>query len=356
MLTMLLDDDGHQPPRSLSFAQRSISRDSSSTMLTVSSNGSKNSTASNAAQLNQYLGGDVVMSASVRRWHQVAATYAPTVIRRLQVVMCSLPGKLSQGSYVIRLVRASLKQEFGLAFDIAETRDGRLEAIVVSQDLPHLGFKKSDRLQSINGLVPSNLLQCRTLLQEAYSIVLVMQPWNPKASELQSTIKKHTVMAAVRAVDQPLIWLSHAVVTDPRRGEFKIGLHRSSSAMPFSMPNWSQKTEAPLAEDFPHLAVLAGDRLVSVNGVRTFRRKLCQKLLATAMSVDLVFRRDPNTQAPPKHRLHSLDAMGAAVVRNQPSHKPFSQQKSSTLSLSSGPAKSRSAPEASFRHTREKMT
>lgn len=331
MLTMPQGNDGRQHPQPLSLIQRCHSIDSSSSVLTTSSVGSKNSCVSSASQLNRNLHRDAAISASVRRWHQVAAVWTSAEERTCPMVMCSPPGMLGQGRYVIRFLRVSLKQEFGIAFDVAEAKDGRLEAIIVSHDLPHFGIRKFDQLVSVNGVVPSSLHHCCSMLKEAYSIVLVLQPWDPKALECRPTLRNSIVMAALHAVDQPLVWLNQAVVTDPQKGEFKVALHRSSLASPFSIPDWSL-LESEAAEDFPHLAVRRGDRLVSVNGVRTLRTKLCRKLLATAMSVDLVLRRDPNTQQPPKHHMQPLEAMGA-VVRRKPSLEKR-RNGSATLALS----------------------
>jgi len=305
--------------------------------LTGSYNASRNSSVSSTGRLNQYHGGSsAFISASASRWHRAAAAYTTKGDEKLPMVMCSPPGMLDKGHYVIRILRASLKQQFGVAFDILEARKGRLEAIIVSKDLPHLGIRKFDCLRLINGIVPSNLLHCRSMLQEAYSIVLVLQPWSSKALESRSTIKTSTVMAAIRAVDQPLLCLSEAVVTDPQKGKFQVSLHRSSLALPFSMPDWSQNARSEIVEYCPHLAVQTGDQLVSVNGVRTVRRKVCRKLLANAMSVDLVFRRDPNTQQPPKHYMQPLDAMGAALQK-KPSHGTKPRCRNAMLSLSNRP-------------------
>jgi len=309
-----LPKDDWQYQQLFNSTQESIFMDRESSF--AHSDASRSTTMSSVSQRNQYHGGDAVISASAMRWHRAAAACAPKDNRKLPMVMCSPPGMLGNGHYVIRFLRASLKQEFGIAFDVLEARNGRLEAIIVSQDLPQLGIRRLDCLQSINGVAPSNLLHCRSMIQEAYSIILVMQPWSPMSLESQSTIKTSTVMAASRAVDQPLLCLSEAVVTDAQKGKFLVSLHRISLALPFSMPDWSQNAKSELVEDFPHLAVQTGDRLVSVNGVRTRRRRLCQKLFANALSVDLVFRRDPNTQRPPKHNMQPLDAMGAAVRKN----------------------------------------
>lgn len=252
-------------------------------------------------------------SSLIKRWHRAAAVFIPKEDTKIPMVMCSPPGTLGKGRFVIRLLRSSLKHEFGIAFDSVEARNGRHQAILVSQDLPHFGIRKLDWLRSINGVAPANLLHCRNIMQSAYSIVLILQPWNLKSLDSHSTIKPSTVRAAIRAVDQPLVCLSQAIVTDPWNGTFQITLHRISLALPFGMPDWSKNAKSELLEDFPHLGVQKGDRLLSVNGVRSSQRKHCEKLLAAALNVELVFRRDPHTEQPPKHHMKPLDAMGAAV-------------------------------------------
>jgi len=309
----------------------------------ASSNASGSTSVSSTSQLNQYHSGDAVTSASAS-WHRAAAAYTTKDARKLPMVMCSPPAMLDGGHYVIRLLRASLRQQFGIAFDVVEARKDRLEAIIVSEDLPHFGIRKSDCLRSINGIVPSNLLHCRSMLQEAYSLVLVLQRWNTKAWESRSIIERSTVMAAIRAVDRPRLCLREAVVTDPQKGKFQVSLHRSSLALPFSMPDWCQNAKSELVEDFPHLAVQKGDLLLSVNGVRTVRQNACRKLFANAMSVDLVFRRDPNTQQPPKHHMQPLDAMWGCSAK-KPSRGTKPQGRNATVSLSNGPLLRRSAPD-----------
>jgi len=335
ILSTLPSNDGRQP-QLLKPTEKSMSIDVDS--LTTHSIASMSTSMSSAS------------SASARRWF-AAAVCTPKDDRKLPMVMCSPPGMLGKGRYVIRLLRASLKQQFGIAFDVMKARNGGLEALIVSKDLPHLGIRKLDWLQSINGAAPRNLLRCRSMLQEAHSIVLVLQPWDPKALESPSTIMTGTDMDAIRAVDQPLLCLSQAVVTDSQKGEFRVALHRSSLSLPFSMPDWSQNAECKLAEDFPHLAVQTGDRLVSVNGVRTVRKKLCEKLLATALSVDLVFRRDPNTHQPPKHYMQPLDAMGAAL-RKQTSVRTGPRRRNAMLSHSNKPVWRHSVPVTPRTHAR----
>jgi len=216
-----------------------------------------------------------------------------------------------KGRYVLRVVRGSLKQPYGITFDANEARGGVLSTIYVAEDLPHLGVRKWDELLLVNGAQPRSIQECRGMLQEALSIVLVLQRRGVNAQAAPP--RPHIAVAALSAVDRVLLSVSKAVVTDPRRGEFKMSLHRNSLKQKFGLAfeavlskTKAQELSILISEDLPHLALVRNDRLYVINGVRPRSRKICAQILNSAMTVKLTFRRDPSKL---KHLTHLVQSL-----------------------------------------------
>jgi len=88
---------------------------------------------------------------------------------------------------------------------------------------------------------------------------------------------------------------------DSRRGEFKVSIYRNTVRQPFGLdfdatPSRTRLGDCVIsvAEDFPHLALKKGDCIVSINGVQARSKVFCKKILACAMTIDLVVTRDPS--------------------------------------------------------------
>mmetsp|Transcript_19016 Transcript_19016/g.36624 ORF Transcript_19016/g.36624 Transcript_19016/m.36624 type:complete len:552 (+) Transcript_19016:127-1782(+) len=213
-----------------------------------------------------------------------------------------------KGRYVLRVVRASLKQPYGITFDANEARGGMLSGISVAEDLPHLGIRKWDELMSVNGAQPRSIHECRGMLQEALSILLVLQRRGVQSQAPPP--KPHLVVASLSPMDRVLLSVSKAVVSDQRRGEFKLSIHRNSLKQKFGLAFEAvlsktrvQELSILISEDLPHLALIRNDRLYIINGIRPRSRKVCAQILKSAMTVNLTFRRDPTKL---KHHLTHL--------------------------------------------------
>lgn len=216
-----------------------------------------------------------------------------------------------KGRYVLRVIRASLKQPYGITFDANEARGGMLSVISVAEDLPHLGIRKWDELLSVNGAQPRSIQECRGMLQEALSIVLVLQ--RRGVNSQAPPPKPHIAVASLAAVDRILLSVSKAVVSDPRRGEFKMSIHRNSLKQKFGLAFEAvlsktrvQELSILISEDLPHLALIRNDRLYIINGIRPRSRKVCAQILNSAMTVNLTFRRDPTKL---KHLTHLVQSL-----------------------------------------------
>jgi len=215
-----------------------------------------------------------------------------------------------KGRYVLRVVRASLKQAFGITFDVSDA--GSSTALMVSEDLPHLGIRKGDQLLSVNGSEPKSINEVRRALQSSLSIVLVMQRRGVHCQVPPPKYKLAT--SALEPMDRLLLSASKVRITDQKRGEFKLSVHRNSQKQKFGLAfdatlskSKSQDLSILVSEDLPHLALSRNDRLYIINGIRPRNRKVCAQILNTAMTVNLTFRRDPSRLKNLGHLVHPVE-------------------------------------------------
>lgn len=233
-----------------------------------------------------------------------------------------------KGRYVMRVLRASLTQPYGLTFDVAEGADGDLRAIIATEDLPHMGIKRWDELLTVNGVKPQNIDECLSIMQDAFSIVLVLQP-----KEIQSfgmpPPKPSVVSRALAGVDRLLMSVTKAYATNANIGEFKLALHRRSTKQKFGLAFdvvWSRwRPHAPIilvSRDLPHLAMCRNDCIRLINGSRPRNKEEVVDILDKAISVELTIRRsEPLDRKFLRHHLQPLDEMGAAWRRTTALHR-----------------------------------
>jgi len=201
----------------------------------------------------------------------------------------------NEGRYVVKLVRVSAQQSFGLEFFKAEIRDvGQLSAIFVSEDFPCHGMSRWDRLLSINGVELRSVADCNMMLQQQLSLVLVLQSKSKQSSE---------------PVPRPdLQWqpaLFHRLITIRKdvfenESEFMLLIERLSPQLRLDLhfsaePSKSTGQSSLIAShDAEHLHVNIGDQLLSINGVCFPNDGILCQILDTAISMQLKMRRDPH--------------------------------------------------------------
>lgn len=79
----------------------------------------------------------------------------------------------SRGEFNLILQRASLKQRFGISFTAEHIGRRRQQpAIVIAEEMPHVGLCHGDRLVSINGIPPASGTECRRVLERSMAISL----------------------------------------------------------------------------------------------------------------------------------------------------------------------------------------
>jgi len=236
-----------------------------------------------------------------------------------------------KGRYVIRVVRASLKQAFGIRFDVSVV-SGNAASLVASVDLPHLGIRKGDHLLSVNGFELASINEVRQLIETSLSIVLVMQQRGVNCQV--SPPKYKTAIAALEPMDRLLLSASKVRITDLKRGEFKLSLRRSSHKQKFGLAleaalskSKNQELAILMSEDMPHLALERNDRMHMINGIPPSTRKECAHILNTAMKINLTFRRDPSRIKNLVHVTHpvndSEDDHGDGLPSNETSCCPL---------------------------------
>lgn len=217
---------------------------------------------------------------------------------KIALLQSSQPAQVGtiKGRYVLRVVRASLKQAFGITFDVNESR-GSTAALMVSGDLPHLGIRKGDELLTVNSFEIRSINEVRQHLQTSLSIVLVMQRRGVNARVPPPKYKVAT--DALEPLDRVLLSATQVRITDIKRGEFKLSLQRSSHKQKFGLAfeaaqsKKNQELSILVSEDMPHLALERNDKVHIINGIRPRNRKICAQILNSAMTVNITFRRDP---------------------------------------------------------------
>jgi len=228
----------------------------------------------------------------------------------------------------MRMLRASLKQPYGLAFDVAETADGDLCTILATEDLPHLGIKRWDELLTVNGVKPRNIDQCRSIMQDVFSLVLVLQPKGTQTFGMPPP-KPQVVSRALAGVDRLQLCVTKAYATDADVGEFKVALHRISRQQKFGLALDVMQPKRGLqiptilvSRDLPHLAMCRNDCVRLINGARPRSKEEVARILDKATSVELTIRRTPPLDRKfLRHFLQPLDEMGAAWRRTTALHR-----------------------------------
>jgi len=232
-------------------------------------------------------------------------------------VMASHPEHLRHGRYVVQLSRASLAQLFCLEFFAAQTRDEQLAGIFASHDLPFLGMSRWDRLLSVNGYELRSSQECCNMMKELLSVVLVLQSKNRPSTEPVPQPK----MESLPPLDMMLLTITKEILENDT--EFMLTIRRRSPKLKLDLPfnkslSKSKDHGALLAAcDMPQLEILAGDKLLSVNGVRSPSEKTLQQFVDTAIVMDLTLRRSPGMGRPPPSKqlgtyLQPYEAQAAA--------------------------------------------
>jgi len=223
-----------------------------------------------------------------------------------------------RGTFSLRMRRASTRQPFGISFDASGLIDGfgdeRPPSITVREDLPHLGIICGDSVLSINGYEPSSVSECRSFLQEATSIRLVMR--RRPGIALEASTHRHA-----RECPEPTLLLSvtRAVVVFPKKGEFRLCMQRTSLSQRFGLhfrEAFASRTRklvgVIVTQNLPHLALRKSDRLLEINGVRNPGRVECEEILQKDTTLTLVFCRElrSGTGLRRKNLIHYLQPLG----------------------------------------------
>lgn len=224
---------------------------------------------------------------------------------------CPLPQ--GHGQFSIRIRRASTRQPFGIGFDASGVDTQRRPSISVRDDMPHLGILKGDVVVSVNGHKPNTVSECRVVLGEALALCLVMKRSLPGVPKEETAVGSSS--SSSRAPTQ-LLSIQRAVVTDGRRGEFRLTITRASRSQKFglvfresvSTRNVNQLAVV-IAQNLPHLALRKGDKLVEINGVRLPNRDETEMIVEEEMSLTLLFRRSMREGLHKAHLVHFLQPL-----------------------------------------------
>jgi len=272
----------------------------------------------------------------------------------LPLLVASQPPDLQAfgGRYTMAIKRASLKQPFGLSFHGTEGSDRQLSKISIAQDFPQFGIQRFDELVFVNQRRPKSIQECRSILQEALSLTLVLER-RPHETEIETIAcpdpcgktgcaaacsnKPSEAMRHVLAITKP-------TVLDHDRLEFEVVVQRCSLAQklgisfhtnckkdkdkereieiassmakggrrqpvyPFcggirgkhsletSEASQKQKKkdntlDIKVGTSLPHMGLKRGDKLVSINGVVPKSKMKCLRIYQSSLVVKMVFRR-----------------------------------------------------------------
>jgi hypothetical protein len=225
--------------------------------------------------------------------------------------------------YMLRVVRTSLSQPFGVNFDATESRDGRSTAVVAAEDYPHLSVKKRDRLMSVNGVQLRSAIDVAGVLQKAFSITMVFQRRGTPSHGRQPRVKDCWVPMA--EVNRSLLSVTKASIVNRRRGEFKLALHRTSLKQQFGLPceavvspSGSGEMSVVVSKDMPHLALKRNDRLCSMNGMQLRSRSEAVKVMHDSLSLALIFRRHPTRLRNLVHQIREIEEVDDEVEESDP--------------------------------------
>jgi len=221
------------------------------------------------------------------------------------------------GRYRVTLVRASMRQPFGVTLQAVELL-GRTEAINVMEDLPHMGIRRSDELISVNGRKPETIRECNDLLTRAMSVTLVLQHWEPgkySARRLGSGVESPEPPLVQRSFwcDEPsreeqspepaqplrtLLATARPATSDENDGTFHTRIQRTSLKQLFGISltaeqpkEKGQRASIVVAETLPHMGLMQGDQLLLINGVKPVSGLECCRIMERCMTIRLNLRR-----------------------------------------------------------------
>jgi len=272
----------------------------------------------------------------------------------LPLLVASRPAhqQVSSGRYTVAIKRASLKQPFGLSFHGTEGSDRQLSKITIAEDLPQFGIQRFDELVFVDRRRPKSIAECRSLLQEALSLTLVLerrpQEGVTECLDLPNSCGKTGAAAAcssgAREEMRHVLAITKPTVLDHDRLGFTLVVQRCSLAQRFGIsfstdckkdkdtgqemkvvssrgaakkPQYSfwsnmrakpsgpvvtggelqkertreNNLEIKVGTSVPQMGLKKGDKLVSINGVVPKSKMKCLRIYQTSLVVKLVFRR-----------------------------------------------------------------
>mmetsp|Transcript_94116 Transcript_94116/g.186582 ORF Transcript_94116/g.186582 Transcript_94116/m.186582 type:complete len:554 (+) Transcript_94116:93-1754(+) len=289
--------------------------DDTQSMHSARSVGSRYSASSNVSRISR-LSSHMPMryGAGPEDWSEAGSAYGGEVLSEseaeddevLVLLKHSRPMKVgtSRDFHMVRVVRASLDQPFGVNFDANESRNGGPTTICVAEDYPYLSVRRRDRLVSLNGKQLRRPADITEVLRKALSITLVFQR---RGSQFHGPLPRlEDCWVPMADVNRSLLSATRASVVNRKKGEFKLAMHRTSHKQKFGLrceavatQSGSQDMSILISEDMPHLALLRNDRLCSINGLEARSRSECVRVMHESLSISLIFRRHPS-------RLHEL--------------------------------------------------
>jgi len=244
------------------------------------------------------------------------------------LLKCSLPTPLlgaEQGKYCLHLRRASPRQTFGISFSFNSATAQRPSCILVAENLPHLGIRKTDELVVLNRTRPKTLAQCREILQTAMSIVMVLRrrevfaapqkrasgccsgfcSWWCCCCECCECGSEDGVGCCPKHLPQPELTCQLLAITRPAfveqaKGIFTLSIQRAALRQRFGIgftadqnrPG-SRETRIRVTEDVEYMWLRKGDRLLKVNGVHPRSWKECKRILDSSTIFRMIFYRSP---------------------------------------------------------------
>jgi len=220
-------------------------------------------------------------------------------------VSSPIPVGSEVGRYRIRIWRKSKRQPFGIQFS---SSNGMIE---IAEDLPHLGLRQFDEVINVNGMRARTVEECLGVLRDAALLDMILQ--HTELDGIATTVgegfggggcwpsagsckpKRSTPPSPANLPLRTLLSCSRPQVLGEARREFELVIERKSLKQRFGVNFSAEKLQGSLmiriAEDQPHLGLLAGDLLLSVNGVAMQNSLECQRLLEKSMIISLRLRR-----------------------------------------------------------------
>eukprot|EP00421_Protoceratium_reticulatum_P073332 CAMPEP_0168411150 /NCGR_PEP_ID=MMETSP0228-20121227/28055_1 /TAXON_ID=133427 /ORGANISM="Protoceratium reticulatum, Strain CCCM 535 (=CCMP 1889)" /LENGTH=390 /DNA_ID=CAMNT_0008424893 /DNA_START=9 /DNA_END=1182 /DNA_ORIENTATION=+ len=218
----------------------------------------------------------------------------------IPLLKVSTPSARAAGAlFQVRMLRASLEQSYGVSFQATSNESG-LSSVMVAEDAPHLGLCEADRLVTINGVMPESVQECARILKSAMSIALVLERQHHRTSVASGRSSQQSADGAGTA-PRLLLLSTRPQVLNAERGTFRLSMVRSSLHQRFGVgfsarlgARAGSKAAAVLAQDLPHLGLLAGDQLLAINGSRAAHNVDFQRTLQNSRDITLVMQRRPS--------------------------------------------------------------